>query len=134
MHNLPAGSQAEWPAHNSETRSWRASGRGPKADRMLTQIDVSIPPFIASESYTPGRSTSAALETATQSIIGLDLGSGQRLKSLAQFLMRTESVSSSKIEYVEADADDYARALAGIKSNESAVSMVAATNAIQQMI
>ncbi len=49
-------------------------------------------------------------------------------------LLRTESVASSKIEAVEAGLDDYARALHGIRSNPSAVSMVAATTALDTMI
>ncbi len=52
----------------------------------------------------------------------------------AFLLLRTESVASSKIEAVEASADDYARALHGIRSNSSAVSMAAATTALDSMI
>jgi Fic family protein len=48
--------------------------------------------------------------------------------------VRTESVASSKIEAIEAGLDDYARALHGSRSNDSAVAMVAATAALEAMI
>ena len=49
-------------------------------------------------------------------------------------LLRTESVASSKIERVEADVTAYARALHGVKSNASAVSMANATVALDHLI
>lgn len=124
----------EWPAHTYETHEWKPSGRGPKADRMFTEVRVSVPPMIAELNYAASAEIIGELEAATRDIIALDVSSGDRLKSLGQFLIRTESVSSSKIESIEADIDDYARALAGIKANDSARSMVAATDAIQEMI
>jgi hypothetical protein len=45
-----------------------------------------------------------------------------------------ESAASSKFEAVEASLEDYARALHGIRTNSSAVSMVAATAAVDAMI
>jgi Fic family protein len=49
-------------------------------------------------------------------------------------LIRLESVASSKIEHIEADVDDYVRALAGSRANESATAMVAASVAIRDLI
>lgn len=118
----------------SEKRPWIPSGRGPEPDRMFTEVRVSIPPVIANLSYLPPTGTVVEIELASRAIMALDVGSGDRLKSLGQFLIRTESVSSSKIEYIEADVDDYAMAIAGIKANESAKSIVAATGAIARMI
>ena len=49
-HSAPEaglGAIIEWPAHTSEKRPWIPSGRGPKPDRMFTEVQVSIPPFIA---------------------------------------------------------------------------------------
>lgn len=61
-------------------------------------------------------------------------GGGNDLEALGLLLLRTESVASSKIEAVEASVDDYARALHGVRANSSAVSMVAATTALDVMI
>lgn len=54
--------------------------------------------------------------------------------ALARFMIRSESVASSKIERVSASTEDFARALAGQKSNSSAVSMVAASSALSTMV
>jgi hypothetical protein len=67
-------------------------------------------------------------------ITGLDGTHGAHLEALGMLLIRMESVASSKIEAVEASLDDDARALHGIRSNTSALSMVAATAALDAMI
>lgn len=67
-------------------------------------------------------------------IAALDSGRGDYLGPLGILLLRTESVASSKIEYIEASIDDFARALHGGKANPSAVSMVAATEALDVMM
>uniref|UniRef100_UPI0025F51918 Fic family protein n=1 Tax=Demequina sp. TaxID=2050685 RepID=UPI0025F51918 len=54
--------------------------------------------------------------------------------ALSRFMVRSESVASSKIERVSASAEDYARALAGSKANSSALSMVAASTALYSLI
>ncbi|BDZ39455.1 Fic family protein [Microbacterium suwonense] len=54
--------------------------------------------------------------------------------SLSRFMMRTESVASSKIERITASATDYAKALAGNRSNSSATSMVAASTALHSLV
>lgn len=124
-----------WPAHTSTTIPWKSgSGRGPRDDRMLTEVTVSLPPKIADVDYTAPRELIRLLDAAARDIITLDAGVGGQLKSLGQFLIRTESVASSKIEQVEASPEDYARALAGIKANESATSMVAAATALEAMV
>jgi len=74
------------------------------------------------------------MELALREIVALDTGQGGTLDALGVLLLRTESVASSKIENVQASLEDYARALHGIKTNKSAVSMVAATQALTIMI
>lgn len=123
-----------WPAHTYETRAWRTSGRAPREDRELTEITVSIPPMIHDLRYYPSHHTMVALEEAAIRISALDASSGPQLAAISGFLLRSESVSSSKIEHVEAKRDDYAKAMIGIKASADARSMVAATDAIQAMI
>jgi Fic family protein len=74
------------------------------------------------------------VESAMREISKLDAAYGADLEAFGVLLLRTESVASSKIEAVEASLDDYARALHGIRTNSSAVSMVAATAALDTMI
>lgn len=124
----------DWPSHSLEARPWRTSGRAPGEDRELTEIEVSIPPMIATLDYYPENATLIALEEATIKAATLDAISGPRMAAIGDFLLRSESVSSSKIEHVEAKRDDFAKATLGIKASANAKSMAAATDAIQSMI
>jgi hypothetical protein len=54
--------------------------------------------------------------------------------ALRGLLLRTESVASSKIENTNESVDDYGRALHGSQANASAVSMVAASHALESLI
>lgn len=124
-----------WPPHAHETRRWRQSQRGgTKEDRMLREVTVSLPPVIADLRINIDSELAADLESAMREISRLDGSHGGDLEPLSVLLLRTESVASSKIEAVEASLDDYARALHGIRTNSSAVSMVAATTALDTMI
>lgn len=125
---------ADWPAHSAEKRPWRTSGRAPREDRELAEIEVFIPPMIATLDYYPEKATLIALEEATIKAATLDAASGLRLAAIGDFLLRSESVSSSKIEHVEAKRDDFAKATLGIKASANAKSMAAAADAIQSMI
>jgi Fic family protein len=124
-----------WPPHNSEPRAWRQTARaGSREDRMLSEVVVSLPPLIAELHYDLPAAQADAVSDATRQIMLTDLGWGERLGALGRFLLRTESVASSKIEHVEARTEDFARALVGVKSNASATSMVAATKALTDLV
>ena len=114
-----------WPPHGQESRRWAQTHRGgTRDDRTLRSIVVSLPPFIANRDS----ETAADLESATSEIAKLDSSRADDLSALGTLLLRTESVASSKIEQIQANADDYARA------NSSAIAMAAATTALQAMI
>lgn len=124
-----------WPAHDSDTRPWVAQTRsGSREDRMLKEITVSLPPMIGSLPYTAPPAAVAQIEAAIQAIVAVDSSNPNHIDALSGLLLRTESVASSKIEEIEASMDDFARATAGIRSNEAATSMVAASKALSQMI
>ncbi|MFZ0161547.1 MAG: Fic family protein [Kineosporiaceae bacterium] len=128
-------STLDWPAHRREVRPWRQLHRaGTRDDRTLREISVSLPPFIADRTLSLDSSLAADLETAMRQITALDAAHDSTLRALGLLLLRTESVASSKIESVEASLDDYACALHGIRANASAVSMAAATAALDSMI
>jgi Fic family protein len=101
---------------------------------MLRRITVSLPPMIADQNLGIDSALATDVESAMREISKLDDTHGADLEALGVLLLRTESVASSKIEAVEASLDDYARALHGIRTNPSAVSMVAATTALDTMI
>lgn len=122
-----------WPAHDHRVVPWQSSGRrGSREDRTLAEVTVSLPPHIATLSVppTPPRELARALSETEE----LERVAGDLLKPLARFLIRMESVASSRIEQVEASTVAYARALGGLKENSSAVSMVSAGRAIAALV
>ncbi|WP_370582095.1 Fic family protein [Plantibacter sp. VKM Ac-2880] len=122
-----------WPKHELRTVAWQATGRrGNRDDRMLTEITVSLPPHIAS--LTVPQTTPRELLRARYETEELERVAGNALQPLAGFLIRMESVASSRIEQVEASTTAFARALGGLKENSSAVSMVSAGSAITALI
>jgi Fic family protein len=124
-----------WPAQRVEIRPWRQAQRGgSRDDRMLREIAVSLPAHIADAPVPIDAELAARLEDALRDIADLDATRAPVLEPLRLLLLRTESVASSKIESVEASLDDYARALHGVRANPSAVSMVAATGALDRLI
>ncbi len=124
-----------WPRHNAERRPWAQTQRGgTREDRTLRSVTVSLPPYIADVHPTVDADTAVEVEAAMSEISRLDSTHGTHLGALSTLLLRTESVASSKIERIEASLDDYARALHGGRDNSSAVSMVAATTALNSMI
>lgn len=124
-----------WPPHVPEVRPWRQSRRGGTIeDRKLREVVTMRPPLIADLDVQVAPAINVAMEGCIREVVALDHSHGADLKALETLLLRTESVASSKIERIEASVDDFARALHGIKSNSSATSMVAATEALVAMI
>jgi len=101
---------------------------------VITEVEVSLPPKIAELWYEPGRETVVAIEEAAVAVASLDVSAGSRMAAISDFLLRSEAVSSSKIEHVDANRNDYARAIVGLKASDPARSMVAAAEAVQSMI
>jgi Fic family protein len=125
----------DWPEHRTEVRPWQQAHRGgTREDRMLRDVAVSLPPLIADQGLILDGVVAAELEAAMRRITALDATHEATPQALGLQLLRTESVASSKIESVEASIDDYARALHGVRANPSAVSMAAATTALDTMI
>lgn len=125
----------DWVPHTHETRPWRQrTVRGPRADRQVREITVSLPPLIRDLDY-PMERPLAAMTAASAGDLGhLDLVHGRTLSALNHLQLRTEAVDSSKIENVDASLADYGRALLGVGANASAVSMASATAALSLMI
>jgi Fic family protein len=99
---------------------------------MLSEVTVSIPPLIA-ELDVPVVSPRDVVG-ARDEAMDLERVADGVLSPLAGFLIRMESVASSRIEHVEASTVAFARAIGGLKENTSAMSMVAAGAAITRLI
>ena len=125
----------DWPPHRRAVRPWRQLHRaGTLDDRMLREVTVWLPPLVADRTLSLDSALAADLEVAMRQVTALDTAHDSSLRALGLLLLRTESVASSKIESVEAGLEEYARALHGIRANPSAVSMAAATTALESMI
>lgn len=125
----------DWPPMGHETVAWSQKVRGgTREDRMLTQIEASVPPMIAHLGYEIPREQIRECEEALVAIAGMDAAAADSPAEMTRFMVRTESVASSKIERVLASTEDFARAIAGSKGNDSASSMVAGSAAIAGMI
>ena len=118
------GAPLDWEPHTTEVRPWRQrAARGPRPDRQVREITVSLPPMIRGLDHRPDRAL-AAMTTASAGDLGhLDLVHGRTLKALNRLLLRTEAVDSSKIENVDASLADYGRALLGVGANAAMFSL-----------
>jgi Fic family protein len=125
----------DWVATTAETVPWHQRQRGgTREDRTLSEIDASVPPFIADLDYTLPPNLVRPVEEALVAVAGMDAAAADSPAEMTRFMVRTESVASSKIERVEASTSDFARALAGSRGNDSATSMVAGSQAIASMV
>jgi Fic family protein len=123
------------PPATREERPWHQTQRaGTRADRLVRSIMVTIPLPLASLDLSIPSRMADELDAAGRAVAILDASHGSDLSALSGLLLRTESVASSKIEYLDASVDDYARALHGARSNASAVAMVSASRAMERLI
>ncbi|MCU1645847.1 MAG: Fic family protein [Nocardia sp.] len=124
-----------WPSHPIEERSWNPRQRqGSRADRTLGRISVSLPPRIADLDYDPIGSVGRNHEAALIAVARLEAEFGAQLAPLADFLLRSESVASSKIEQVDAGWRAFGKAVAGGKASDDAKSQLAAVQALIAMV
>ncbi|WP_424810311.1 Fic family protein [Rhodococcus sp. 27YEA15] len=124
-----------WPPHRTETRDWNPRHRqGSRADRTLESVEVSIPPMIADLDCDLGGVVARAHEEAVIAVVRLEAGFGEHLAPLSDFLLRSESVASSKIEHIDAGWRAFGKALAGGKASDEAKSQLAAVTALIAMV
>ncbi|MEU1982258.1 Fic family protein [Nocardia sp. NPDC019395] len=125
----------DWPTHRSEDRPWASRSRqGSRADRTLNSITVSIPPRIAGIEYNTIGAVDRAHEAAVIAVARLEASFGEHMAPLADFLLRSESVASSKIEHIDAGWRAFGKAVAGGKASDEAKSQLAAVRALIAMV
>lgn len=131
----PARLNEDWPAHTSEVRPWKQAARqGPREDRMVTEVTVSLPPLIAEIGHNIPGHLWPGIDQATAAVGAVDAHEGFQLPYLETFLLRTEAVSSSRIERHVATLDDIARATIGVKSSKDGQVTVAAARAMSRLV
>src|SRR6478609_10331924 len=103
----------DWPPHGSEVVHWRQERRGGnREDRMLSEVTTSLPPLIADLDYVVPANLTQLGERALVALGAMDGEATGQPAAMARFMIRSESVASSKIERVSASTEDFARALA----------------------
>ena len=124
----------ELPAHDVVERPWRQKQRGgTREGRMLDRVVVRVPPAISELDLAPAPADMIAGEQALQAVARADGAAGPGAGALARFMIRTESIASSRIEHIDVGMDDLARAVAGSRAHAAALSMVAAAEAIHEL-
>ena len=101
---------------------------------MFNAVDATIPPLIGTLDYAPRLAEVLASERAILAVAQADTDAEGHSAALSRFMIRSESVASSKIERITASALDYAKAIAGNRSNLAAASMVAASSALHELV
>lgn len=124
-----------WPAHCVEVRDWVSLGRqGNRDDRTLSRIEVAVPPLIAGLTSDLSGEVARVHEAALIAVARLEAGFGQHLAPLADFLLRSESVASSKIERIDAGWHAFGKAFAGGRASNEANSQLAAVRALTELV
>ena len=132
----------DWPATEPREVHWHTNpeqrapdGRRPnEEDRKLSCVVVEVPARIAE---TPADLTPELAEHCRDveaQITRLDAQHGTHLLGLSSFLIRSESVASSRIEQVYADLDDVARASLAEAASSAAQATAAAADAMSRLI
>lgn len=121
------------PPHGRKSQAWETA-YGPRADRLFKRFEAYEPPHIKDLQLTIPPDVAARCEEAMEAAVRLDAEYGSRLKPLSGMLLRTEAIATSKIENEEASTEDYIRAMYGNRSNQSAMAMVRASDAIDHMV
>ena len=125
----------DWPAHRSELRNWTSRGRqGNRDDRTLREVEASVPPMIGPLPYDPVGGVARIHEAAVIAVARLEAGFGQHLAPLADFLLRSESIASSKIEHIDAGWPAFGKAFAGGRASADANSQLAAVRALIELV
>ncbi len=101
---------------------------------MMTSVTASVPPLLAQAALQLSAETSAAAARATERMTRADALLGTRAEVLSRFMSRAESLASSKIEGISATLEELARAAAGTRTSQRALSMIRAGDALRHLI
>lgn len=130
-----AEGEIPWPAVGWEDRSWSWVGgaRPPRADRLFKDYRSADPPFIARIDLWLSAAAANRISAAEVAIARLDALTTADLSAFSGLLLRSESVTSSKIERLDASYRDVAAALVGAVSPRSTAGRVAANVQAMQL-
>lgn len=125
----------DWPPIGTETVPWSQKHRGgARADRMFTEVEAAVPPLIAELNYTVPSELSRLAEEALLAAARMEAGAADSRGGVTRFTLAAEAIASSRIESVQASAADFIRARDGARGSDPAKSMVAASQAIAELL
>jgi Fic family protein len=101
---------------------------------MLTSVVAEVPPSISALPVELGAPLAERCREVETEIARLDARYGAHLAGLSSFLVRSESLASSRIEQIYADLDDVARASLSAEASRAARTTAAATSAMIGLI
>ncbi|MDQ4490838.1 Fic family protein [Sinomonas sp. ASV486] len=116
-----------WPPVSHESLEWTSRYEfGPRASlgERTERYSAAVPALIGTAPYTPPGSLAAELEDAAVALREFDTELGAGIAPFASVLLRTESMSSSMIENVTANARSVAMAELGDTSTRNAMLVV----------
>lgn len=129
--------QTEWQMvpWTTNTHQHGPDGRRPSyQDRILTEVEVEIPARIGDVDVQLPPDLADECREVETAITRLDAEYGEHLAGLSAFLVRSEAVASSRIERVNADLDDIARASITEEASRAARETAAASAAMDSLI
>lgn len=123
-----------WPVVGHETADWISLGRSLREDHLLKTYDASIPAVIAELPVRLGPDALSILDEATVDIVRLDTEVGTDLLNMASFLLRSESVASSKIERLNATSQDLGFAALRLRGRTEATAVLRNVESMQHAL
>lgn len=127
---------ASWPSVGFETKTWvsKFADMGVRESAREIIYQASIPPVIADHNVVLRRDTTALAEEASAALVRFDSELGGEIAPFASLLLRSEAVSSSRIENLTASARSILTAEYGSTGKPNAVLIAANTRAMQSAL
>lgn len=130
----PGSQRAGWPVTEYEEIDWEPSDNAPSYERSASKAGIytaAIPPFIARADVAISAELAALSEDARAEAQRFDTENGEVVAPFASLLLRSESVASSRIENLTANARSIFQAELGDTSKPNARQIVGNTRAMQ---
>lgn len=136
----PSNPPAPWPALDYETQIWAGGGvtaSGPEATKASARgarYKSAVPPFIAHLTPQLSRHIEELAQEAEAELQEFDSDHGEKMRTFAPILLRSEAAASSQIENLTASARQIFTAELGLTGKRNASEIVANTRSMESAI
>lgn len=137
--NISLASSNSWPEAEFEEVTWNG-GAGDFVDLRFVSgmrgqnYKAFVPPRIANVDYTPSSAVASLAEEASREISRFDEKYGARVGPFATIMLRSESVASSQIENLTANARSLGEAELGVEDKLNATLVVRNVRAMESAL